>query len=205
MLRRRSKLMIAIVACVLGATAASAYAVVSRSSSPASPAPSAKWHWASVPGQSITPTPAMADFAAQSGVTTSSIRQVVSSATGLSLVAGTDATGRVCTAQAGGAVASASNFHCLNPWTDRFAMILYSTEGGAKPGIADHASVVGLTRPDVAQVAVTTAQGTVVNLALNQWGGFSYDATTTATIPASIAAFDSSGHQLDQSQLYPAS
>jgi hypothetical protein len=199
MRRFRVVLSVAVVGVIV--TAASAYALVNRSSTPG---PSLNWHWAGTPGQPVSPTEAMRVFADRSGVPTSSIRQVVASASGLSLIVGTDATGRVCTAQAGGDVAGASNFNCLNSSSDKFAMLLYSTEGGPSPGVADHASLVGIARPDVTRVAVTTVAGAQINLSLNQWGGFAYDATSMSTIPASISAYDSAGGELDSESVYPA-
>jgi hypothetical protein len=188
MFKVHTRMIVAASALALAAIAAvSAYAVTGGSSSTP---PSLKWNVATDAGARVVPSDAMKAFATQEGVLPDSLRQAVEASSGLQLVIGSDAEGRACTAEGGTTV---SNFSCVSDWSDKFAMLVYSTDGGSKPFIADHASVVGLARPDVARVVVTTAGGSEMELPINAARGFSYDATTKLALPDRITAYDKSG------------
>jgi hypothetical protein len=194
----RSKLSLSVIGLlVICVAAASAYAVAGNSSQPA---PSLKWNIPTTVGEQINPTAGTETFAARSGVTLGSIRQIVAASSGLSLIVGENSAGRPCTASAGTAV---SNFNCLSDWSDKFAMLLYSTDGGSTPFVADHASVVGIARPDVAKVVVKTAAGTESTLTLNAGRGFSYDSSSASTLPVSITAYDQNRGTLETEQVEP--
>jgi hypothetical protein len=190
----RSRVALGLVVAVAVGGAASAFAVVKGSSQ----GPSLKWHWPTAAGVSITPDAPMTALAERAGVSPNSIRRVVSAKSGLALVVGTDATGRTCTAEAG---STAGSFNCLSDWSDNFAMLLYSTEGGSALGVTDHLSLVGAARPDVVKVELTTEGGSQVDLSINQWRGFSYDASSAVDVPASITAFDQGGQALETEQI----
>ena len=191
----RSKVFLSIAGLFVVSIVAATYAVAGGSSESAS---SLKWDMPADLGLTIESTPAMATFAAQEGIATNSMRQIVASATGLKLVIGTDFHGRPCTAEAGTAT---SNFTCVTDWSDRFAMIVYSTDGGSRPFVADHASVVGLARPDVTELIVTTVDGAQLDLPLNEFRGFSYDASTRSKLPRLISAFDKAGKVVGTEQV----
>jgi hypothetical protein len=176
---------------VVGILAGSAYALANSSSEPP---PSLKWNLPSSLGQPINAAGAIQTFAARSDVSPSSIRQIVASSSGLTLIVGQNSSDRPCTASAGTTV---SNFNCLSDWSDKFAMLLYSTEGGSTLFAADHASLVGVARSDVVKVVLTTADGAESTLALNEAHGFSYDSSSASTLPESITAYDQDGQPLE--------
>ena len=80
-------------------------------------------------------------------------------------------------------------------------MLLYSTEGGPTQFVADHASLVGIARPDVAKVVVKTAAGDELALPLNVARGFSYDSSSSSTLPKSITEYDQNGATLDTEEV----
>jgi hypothetical protein len=180
---------------IVGILVASAYALANSSSQLP---PSLKWNLPSSLGQAFTATTGTQTFAAQSDVSPSSIRQIVAAKSGLTLIVGQNSSGRPCTASAGTAV---GNFNCLSDWSDKFAMLLYSTEGGSTQFVADHESLVGVARSDVAKVVLTTADGAESTLALNEAHGFSYDSSSASTLPASITAYDGDGQPLETEAL----
>jgi len=199
-LRKKSLLLGGAVLLTAAATAASAFGLASRAKTdaPSIAPPSAAWQWPSEPGKAILPSSSLAAFANQAGVGVASIHSVATAASGLSLVVGTDASGRWCTAATGDNV---TNFNCLTSRSDNFAILLYSVDGGATADVTDHASVVGVARPDVARVVVGTADGSQVDLQLNQWRGFSYDASTAAAVPKTITALDGGGKTIEVEQV----
>jgi hypothetical protein len=121
------------------------------------------------------------------------------SAAGSRLLIAQRTDGRFCTAAQSRTFVT--GFNCLSIWSDKFAMLLYSSEGGKSVETVDHVSIVGVARSDVARVAVTTTNGATAALALNQWRAFSYTATTEAALPQEITAYDAAGNQLQSETL----
>jgi hypothetical protein len=110
------------------------------------------------------------------------------------LVFGANSGGTLCGADVSTEVVG--GFNCLSSRNDKFALLLASTGGGSKAATIDHSSVVGVARPDVTRVTVTTTSGSH-DLPLNQWGGFSYTASRASDHPTSLTAYDASGAVLE--------
>lgn len=162
--------------------------------------PSALWSWGAgvVPGAPVSATANVRTSASQSGVASGSLREPAAASDGLTIVFGENAAGELCSA--GYAPAFVSGFTCLSGWTDNFALLYYGSDGGVQQGVVDHASVVGVARPDVARVSVTTPSGTS-NLPLNSWDGFSYAASSPSQLPLSLTAYGADGAVLDSQQV----
>lgn len=157
---------------------------------------SALWTWRGgvVPGASFAATSNVQVLASHAGVDPTSLRAAATAPDGLTLVFGRDSTGILCSADVSTAVAS--GFTCLSRWSDRFALLLYSTDGGPQVGTVDRASVVGVARPDVARVSLTTPTGSQ-DLALNRWRGFAYTSSSPNDLPLSVTAYSAGGTPLE--------
>lgn len=196
-----------------GALTGFAFASTSRTSTPSvSASPSTLWTWGSgvVPGAPMTATrgiqtpsgtAAVQTAAAQAGVAVASLRAPAVASDGLMLLFGQRADGTLCSADVSSF--AVSGFTCLSDWTDQFAMVLYSTDHRGSLGV-DDASLVGVARPDVTRVSVTTASGPV-DLALNEWRGFTYTASFANDLPISITAYNAAGAALDTEEVEGAS
>jgi hypothetical protein len=158
--------------------------------------PSVRWHWDGgvVPGAPYAATANVQTAASQAGVVASSVREAVQAADGLSLLFGQTASGALCSADT--SPEFLSDFSCLSGWTDNFALLYYETDGGPQWGVTDHASLVGVARSDVSRVSITATNGTS-DLALNQWRGFSYVASSASSLPLSITAYASDGTPIE--------
>jgi DNA-binding transcriptional regulator YdaS (Cro superfamily) len=160
-----------------------------------------QWRWAGgVPGTAITASALEASVASQGGVSRASLHQVAIAGDGesfLRLIAGTGPNGQICVApEIRGAV---HNFVCLDsldPNADQSAVVRFVSEGGTQPGVPTKAWVVGISRSDVSRIEIARADGSTANAALNQWRGFSYSATSPATLPKSVSAYGSDGSRI---------
>ena len=198
--RRAIGLIVAVVAILTVTASAFALGSGARSEGSQSDQPPQRWEWSGAPpGEAIAADAAMRASAARSGVTAGSLRELTTSAGGYHLLVAQRPDGRVCTA--GRSKTFVAGFNCLSTWSDKFAMLLYSSEGGKDIHSVDHASLVGIARTDVARVVVTAANGGTQALVLNQWRAFSYTATTAASLPQEIAAFDAAGDELQRERL----
>lgn len=193
---RRKWFMIA-VAVLVGAGAMTGFALASWSGSAP---PSTLWTWTNrvVPGTPIAASANVGNAASQAGVDPSVLRAAAVASDGLTLLFGRNSNGDLCSADASSAVVS--GFNCLSNWSDKFALLLYSTDGGSRRGVVDHASVVGVARPDVGRVTLTTASG-AEDLPLNQWNGFAYAGSSASDLPLSITAYDANGQSLETEQI----
>ena len=162
--------------------------------------PSTLWTWTNgtVPGVPITASVGVQEAASRAGVAVSSLRAAATAPDGLMLLFGHNSTGNLCAA--GASSAFVSTFTCLSGWTDKFAMLYSATDGGPREGVVDHASLVGVARPDVTRISVTTRIGTS-DIALNRWRGFSYTAASANDLPLSITAYNASGMALETEQI----
>jgi hypothetical protein len=164
-------------------------------------APSTLWKWPGgvVPGSPfVAPSSAVStdvlSSASRASVAPSSLRVAAETSDGLMLVFGTNSSGTLCSADVSNDIVG--GFNCLSSWSDKWALLPYATASGPQEGVIDHASVVGVARPDVARVSVTTPTGSQ-NLPLNEWHGFSYTASTANDRPISLTAYDASGAVLE--------
>jgi hypothetical protein len=194
----RRRMAIGLVA-LLGAGTLTGFALASSPGSIVSnelTTPSVRWHWNGdvVPGAPFAATANVQTAAIQAGVVASSVREAVKATDGLSLLFGQTASGALCSADT--SPEFVSDFSCLSGWTDNFALLYYETDGGPRLGVTDHASLVGVARSDVSRVSITTTNGTS-NLALNQWRGFSYVASSASNLPLSITAYASDGTPIE--------
>lgn len=176
------------------------FASTSGSFATESTSPSTLWTWGSgiVPGTRVDATANVRKDASRADVAVSSIRAAATAKDGLTLLFGENSRGVLCSASMSSGFLS--GFNCLSAWSDRFAMVLYSTASGPKGGGASHSSLVGVGRPDVARVSVKTLDG-VVKLRLNRWRGFSYAVSLSRAVPLSITAYDANGRKLDTEQV----
>lgn len=199
---RRGRMLTALgIAAVVGLVSAAALSGIAFGTETASFAsqsssPSTRWTWSAgvVPGTPVETSSEIEADASRAAVATSSLREAARAPDGLTLLFGRNSSGALCTAASSPEVLG--QFNCLSAWSDNFAILLYSHYGGPPGGLADHGSLVGIARPDVARVSVTTSQGTV-DVPLNQWRAFSYTASTTEGVPLSVTAYDTAGTALD--------
>lgn len=197
---RRGRLLSSVIAATIVAGAVAGLAIASASgggpsSLPAGPTTLWKWGDGVVPGSAYSASKAVLTSASRAQVDPSSLRAAATASDGLTLLFGKNSSGVLCSADASAAVVS--GFTCLSDWSDKFALLLYATDGGSQMDVVDHASVVGVARPDVARVTLTTASGSIQTLPLNAWRGFSYTASTASELPVSMTAYDANGDLLE--------
>lgn len=203
--RRGRRLMVLGIAAAVGVVSGAALSGIALGTGNASFAsqsssPSTRWTWSTgvVPGTPVATSSEIEADASRAAVATSSVREAATAADGLMLLSGRNSSGALCTAASSPEVLG--QFNCLSAWSDNFAILLYSHYGGPPGGLADHGSLVGIARPDVARVSVTTSDGTV-DVPLNQWRAFSYTASTSKAVPLSVTAYDAAGTALDTHQV----
>lgn len=198
---RGRMLMVVGIAAVVGLVSAAALSGIAFGTGNASFAtlsssPSTRWTWNTgvVPGTPVATSSMVEADASRAAVATSSLREAATAGDGLTLLFGRNSSGALCTAASSPQVLG--QFNCLSAWSDNFAILLYSHYGGPPGGLADYGALVGIARPDVARVSITTSDGTV-DVPLNQWRAFSYTASTTKGVPLSVTAYDAAGTALD--------
>jgi hypothetical protein len=109
----------------------------------------------------------------------------------VSLLAVRSHSGDVCLGV--GTVEFARKFSCVstNSAVRDEPLLHFMSGGGARLGVVDRVSVVGIARSDVARVVVTTASGQH-ELHVNNACGFAYDSAAEG-LPSSISAYRADG------------
>jgi hypothetical protein len=109
----------------------------------------------------------------------------------VSLLAVRSQTGDVCLGVS--TVAFVKRFSCVSTTSgvDDEPLLHFTSGGGARLGVVDRISVVGIARSDVARVVVTTASGPH-DLSVNSAGGFAYDSAAKG-LPSTISAYGADG------------
>jgi hypothetical protein len=181
-------------AIVVAAAAALGYATLGRGAG----AQTGAWAWPNgvVPGEPVTVDSFVSRMVDDSpGIVSSSLREVASvgeQENRNQLLAGKDASGTVCVAERGG------TFLCLDGRYNPYAVVVFPIVGGSSLDVVDRASLVGIARSDVARVTLLLASGKAVELGLDQWRAFSYEAHGADSVPTQLRAFDPGGHQLQR-------
>lgn len=157
------------------------------------------WAWSqAVPGRVAGRDPLTTNMAQRSGVDVTTLRELVSAGSGLSVLAlevGTGPSGRLCVAEHGtgfaGEFAPLDSFTARNP-----ALVPFVSVSGPGPDSVTGATLVGVARADVKRVDVTLANSSTTTLPLNRWRAFAYAATTSDMLPVAIAAYRADGTEI---------
>lgn len=157
------------------------------------------WQWErALSGSSVAPnglTRRTLDLSLGSGWT--SLHEVAGAGSKndrVSLLAVRSRTGDICLGI--GTFAFARKFNCVseNSAMRDEALVHFTSGGGARLGVVDRISLVGIARSDVARVVVTTATGTH-ELPLNGARGFAYESAAKG-LPSSISAYGADGARI---------
>jgi hypothetical protein len=162
------------------------------------------WAWSrDVPGRVTGRDPLTSTMAQRSAVDVSTLRELVSAGSGLSVLSlevGAGPAGRLYVAEHGtgfaGQFAPFDSLTARNP-----ALVPFVSVSGPGPDSVTGATLVGVARADVKRVDVTLASSSMMTLPLNRWRAFGYAATTPEALPVTVSAYRADGTKISETAL----